>query len=88
MKIYSYDNHTFNTNIIDKLVYTSKNNIVMKDNFYVLINLSTYKKLEIYNKEFSKLYDLSIDKFNFENLIIPKLNIHKIIITKVDNNNR
>tara|TARA_B110000003_G_C16654392_1_gene535745 strand:- start:9994 stop:10746 length:753 start_codon:yes stop_codon:yes gene_type:complete len=58
----------------------------MKDNFYVLINLSTYKKLEIYNKEFSELYDLSIDKFHFENLIIPKLNIHKIIITKLDNN--
>tara|TARA_B110001450_G_scaffold238537_1_gene245613 strand:+ start:161 stop:997 length:837 start_codon:yes stop_codon:yes gene_type:complete len=86
MKIYSYDNHTFNTNIIDKLIYTSKNNIVMKDNFYVLINLSTYKKFKIYNKEFSKLYDLSIDKFHFENLIIPKLNIHKIIINKVDNN--
>jgi len=87
MKIYSYDNHTFNTNIIDKLVYTSKNNIVMKDNFYILINLSTYKKLEIYNKKFGQLYDLSIDKFYFKNLIIiPKLNIHKIIITKVDNN--
>tara|TARA_Y100000389_G_scaffold174839_1_gene185105 strand:- start:4591 stop:5427 length:837 start_codon:yes stop_codon:yes gene_type:complete len=86
MKIYSYDNHIFNTNIIDKLIYTSENNIVMKDDFYVLINLSTYKKLKIYNKKLGSLYDLSIDKFYFDNLLIPKLNIHKIIINKVDNN--
>tara|TARA_B000000477_G_scaffold82602_1_gene69817 strand:+ start:32445 stop:33281 length:837 start_codon:yes stop_codon:yes gene_type:complete len=86
MKIYSYDNHIFNTSIIDKLIYTSNNNIVMKEHYYVLINLSTYKKLKIYNKELGSLYDLSIDKFYFNKLIIPKLNIHKIIINKVDNN--
>ena len=86
MKIYSYDNHIFNADIIDKLVYTSKNNIIIKDDFYILINLSTYKLHNIYNKELSSIYDLSINKFNFDNLIIPKLNIHKIILTKVDNN--
>lgn len=86
MKIYSYDNHIFNTDIIDKLIYTSKNNIVIKDNFYILINLSTYKKIKIYNKELSSLYDLSIDKLHYDNLIIPKLNIYKIIINKIDDN--
>lgn len=86
MKIYSYDNHIFNINIIDKLVYTSLNNIVLKDNFYILINLSTYKLHDIYNKEFSSIYDLSIDEIDYSNLIIPKLNIHKIIINKIDNN--
>tara|TARA_B110000259_G_scaffold188391_1_gene246986 strand:+ start:5130 stop:5966 length:837 start_codon:yes stop_codon:yes gene_type:complete len=86
MKIYSYDNHIFNANIIDKLIYTSTNNFIIKDDFYILINLSTYKLHNLHNKELSSLYDLSIDKFDFDNLIIPKLNIHKIIITKVDNN--
>ena len=86
MKNYSYDNHIFNDNIIDKLLYTSKNNFIIKDDFYILINLSTYKLYNLYNKELSSLYDLSIDKFKYDNLIIPKLNIYKIIINKVDNN--
>ena len=86
MKIYSYDNHIFNNDIITKLIYTSNNNIVMKDTYYILINYSTYKKFNLYNKEFSSLYDLSIDKFTYEHLIIPKLNIHKLIINKTDNN--
>ena len=86
MKNYSYDNHIFNDNIIDKLLYTSKNNFIIKDDFYILINLSTYKLYNLYNKELSSLYDLSIDKFKYDNLIIPKLNIYKKIINKVDNN--
>ena len=86
MKNYSYDNHIFNDNIIDKLLYTSKNNFIIKDDFYILINLPTYKLYNLYNKELSSLYDLSIDKFKYDNLIIPKLNIYKIIINKVDNN--
>jgi Mg2+ and Co2+ transporter CorA len=86
MKNYSYDNHIFNDNIIDKLLYTSKNNFIIKDDFYILINLPTYKLYNLYNKELSSIYDLSIDKFKYDNLIIPKLNIYKIIINKVDNN--
>jgi len=86
MKNYSYDNHTFNNDIINKLIYTSSNTIVIKDSYYILINLSTYKKLNLYNKELSSLYDLSIDKLIYDNLIIPKLNIHKLIINKIDNN--
>ena len=86
MKNYSYDNHIFNNDLIEKLIYTSKSNIIIKDSFYILINLSTYKEHDIHNKEFGSIYDLSIDKFNYSNLIIPKLNIHKIIINKIDNN--
>tara|TARA_B110001450_G_C17559231_1_gene456017 strand:+ start:167 stop:1003 length:837 start_codon:yes stop_codon:yes gene_type:complete len=86
MKIYSYDNHIFDTNIIEKLIYTSKNNIIIKGDFYILVNLVSYKSFDIYNKKLSSLYDLSIDKIDYANLTIPKLNIYKIIINKVDNN--
>ena len=41
MKIYSYDNHIFDKNIIDNLIYTSKNNIQNKDDFYILINFTS-----------------------------------------------
>ena len=86
MKNYSYDNHTFNNDIIDKLIYMSYNNFITKNTFYILINLPSYSSYNIYNKKLNKLYDLSIDKHDYNNLLIPKLNIYKIIILQIDNN--
>ena len=86
MKIYSYDNHIFNNDIIEKLIYTSINNVIKKNSSYILINISTYSPYHIYNKEYNMLYDLSIDKKVYINLLIPKLYIYKIIVVKNDNN--
>lgn len=86
MKIYSYDNHIFDKNIINNLIYTSKNNIQIKDDFYILINFTSYKKHTLHNKN-DILYNLSVNEINYNNdITIPKLNIHKIIINKIDNN--
>ena len=86
MKIYSYDNHIFNNDIIEKLIYTSNNNIIKKNSSYILINISTYSPYHIYNNELSSLYDLSIDKNVYNDLLIPKLYVYKIIVVKNDNN--
>lgn len=86
MKIFSYDNHIFDKNIINNLIYTSKNNIKIKDDFYILIKFTSYKK-HILNNQFDFLYNLSVNEINYNNdITIPKLNIHKIIINKIDNN--
>lgn len=85
MKIYSYDNHIFDKNIIDDLIYTSKNIIQNKDDFYILINLSSYKK-HILNNKSDVFYNMSIKEIKYSDITIPKLNIHKIIINKIDNN--
>lgn len=85
MKIYSYDNHIFDKNIINDLIYTSKNIIQNKDDFYILINLSSYKK-HILNNKSDNLYNMSIKEIKYSDITIPKLNIHKIIINKIDNN--
>lgn len=86
MKIFSYDNHIFDKNIINNLIYTSKNNIKIKDDFYILIKFTSYKK-HILNNQFDFIYNLSVNEINYNNdITIPKLNIHKIIINKIDNN--
>ena len=86
MKIYSYDNHIFDKNIIDNLIYTSKNNIQNKDDFYILINFTSYKK-HILNNNDDIIYNLSVNEINYTyDITIPKLNIHKIIFNKKDNN--
>lgn len=85
MKIYSYDNHIFDDNIIKDLVFTSKNIFINKDNFYYLINFSTYNNIEILNKS-NNIYYIYIPEINYHDLIIPKLNIYKIIINKINNN--
>lgn len=85
MKIYSYDNHIFDKNIINDLVYTSKNIFQNKDDFYILIYLSSYKTQILKNKR-DDLYNMSIKEIKYSDIIIPKLNIHKIIINKIDNN--
>ena len=86
MKIFSYDNHIFDNNIINNLIYTSKNNIQIKDDFYILINFTSYKKHTLHNK-IDILYNLSVNEINYNNdITIPALNIHKIIINKIDNN--
>lgn len=85
MKIYSYDNHLFDKNIINNLIYTSDNIIQNKDDFYFLINFSSYKK-QILNNNIDDLYNMSIKEIKYSDITIPKLNIHKIIINKKDNN--
>ena len=86
MKIYSYDNHIFDKDIIDNLIYTSKNNIKNKDDFYILINFTSYKKY-ILNNNNDIIYNLSFNEINYiYDISIPKLNIHKIIFNKKDNN--
>jgi hypothetical protein len=86
MKIFSYDNHIFDKNIINNLIYTSKNNIKIKDDLYILINFTSYKKHTLHNI-IDILYNLSVNEINYNNdIFIPKLNIHKIIINKIDNN--
>lgn len=86
MKIYSYDNHIFDKNIIDNLIYTSKNNIQNKDDFYILINFTSYKK-HILNNNYDIIYNMSVNEINYTyDITIPKLNIHKIIFNKKDNN--
>lgn len=87
MKIYSYDNHIFDKKIIDYLVFTSKNNFINEDSFYLKINLSTYSKIRSFNETRNqKLYDISIEEIKYSDIIIPKLNIYKIIINKQNNN--
>ena len=72
MKIYSYDNHIFDKNIINNLIYTSKNNIQIKDDFYILINFTSYKKHTLHNKN-DILYNLSVNEINYNNdITIPK----------------
>lgn len=86
MKVYSYENHIFNNDIINNIIYTSKNTIQNKENIYSLINIATYNKdFKLYNKDINNLYYLSINNINYVNLFIPNLNIHKIIFTKVNN---
>lgn len=85
MKNYSYDNHIFDKNIIDDLIYTSKSNTKNKDDFYYLINISTYKRIKSINNT-QNIYDISIPETKYSDIIIPKLYIYKIIIIKINNN--
>jgi len=85
MKNYSYDNHIFDKNIINDLIYTSKSTTKNKDDFYFLINFSTYKKIKLIDKT-QKIYDISIPMTKYSDIIIPKLYIYKIITVKIDNN--
>ena len=85
MKNYSYENHIFDKNIINNLVYTSKSITKNKDDFYFLINLTTYKEIKLIDKT-QNIYDISIPITKYSDIIIPKLNIYKIIIVKINNN--
>lgn len=85
MKNYSYDNHIFDKNIINDLIYTSKSNTKNKDDFYFLINISTYKRYKSINK-IQNIYDISIPETKYSDIVIPKLYIYKIIIIKINNN--
>lgn len=82
MKIYSYNNHPYDNNIIDKLTYTS-DNIIMHNNIYYL---SLY--IPSYNDDIDidNLYIYYLNDITYKDIYIPKLTIYKYIYIYEKNN--
>jgi hypothetical protein len=83
MKVYSYNNNNYDINIIEKLIFTNVKEYIKNDITYILINLPKYTS---YYSDYKNNKYLNILKGSkYDNIIIPDLYIHKIIII-IENN--
>ena len=83
MKVYSYNNNNYDINIIEKLIFTNVKEYVKNDTTYYLINLPKYTS---YYSDYKNNKYLNVLKGSkYENIVIPDLFIHKIIII-IENN--
>jgi Mg2+ and Co2+ transporter CorA len=83
MKVYSYNNNNYDINIIEKLIFTNVKEYVKNDTTYYLINLPKYTS--DYSDYKNNKYLNVLKGSKYENIVIPDLFIHKIIII-IENN--
>jgi len=78
MKVYSYNNNNYDINIIEKLIFTNVKEYIKNDITYILINLPKYTS--DYTDYKNNKYLNIIKGSKYENIVIPDLFIHKLII--------
>lgn len=78
MKVYSYNNNNYDINIIEKLIFTNVKEYIKNDITYILINLPKYTSDYTDYKNNKYLNVLKGNKY--DNVAIPDLFIHKLII--------
>lgn len=83
MKVYSYNNNNYDINIIEKLIFTNIKEYVKNETTYYLINLPKYTS--DYSDYKNNKYLNILKGSKYDNIIIPDLYIHKIIII-IENN--
>jgi hypothetical protein len=83
MKVYSYNNNNYDINIIEKLIFTNVKEYVKNETTYYLINLPKYTS--DYSDYKNNKYLNILKGSKYDNIIIPDLYIHKIIII-IENN--
>tara|TARA_B110000858_G_C17802287_1_gene475953 strand:- start:226 stop:1053 length:828 start_codon:yes stop_codon:yes gene_type:complete len=75
MNIYSFDNHIFENEIINKFIYTNIASIITNDNHYFSINIPDYNKFSD-----NILFTKKIEGLKYNDILIPDLYVNKFIL--------